>query len=85
VIIIMNALALIRAELCAIKPLHAMSDAQASDHLMDDLDFDALDRDTLAIRLEERLGCEFSDMTVAKWQTVANVIAAVERVTRQAA
>jgi acyl carrier protein len=73
-------LPLIRAELSACRPLRSFADAQPSDDLFDDLGLDELDRMTVAMALEEKLGVELPDHVVAKWRTVGDIIAAVGRV-----
>lgn len=69
----------IRTELSALKPLRDFSKAEPSDYLVDDLGLDSLHHVELAMLLEERLHIELPDHVIARWQTVADVCASVER------
>lgn len=71
----------IRDELRALPRIKPIETAEPSDHLTDDLGLDSLERVTIAMALEEMFGTEIPDRIVARWQTVADVIASVrERV-----
>ncbi|WP_185816938.1 acyl carrier protein [Hymenobacter metallilatus] len=48
-------------------------------HLVHDLGFDSLDCLQLTIRLERGLGIEIPDQETQQWQTLAHVLASVER------
>lgn len=48
-------------------------------HLVDDLGFDELDRATVAIALERRLGIELSEEITDAWGTVGDIAASVQK------
>ena len=50
----------------------------ALDACLDDLGFDNLDRQTLAVALDEHLGTYLPDAVIEGWHTVGDVVASVE-------
>ena len=50
----------------------------ALDTCLDDLGFDNLDRQTLAVALDEHFGTYLPDDAIAGWERVADVVASVE-------
>ena len=71
-------LAFIRTELASCHPLRDFSEARPEDHLFDDLHCDSLDRVSLAIALEEKLGVEIPDHVVERWFVIGDVLASLE-------
>lgn len=74
----MTPLAIIQSELSACRPLRDFSNVEPADDLFDDLGLDSLDRETVAISLEERFGADLPSSVTAKWRTVGDIMRAVE-------
>jgi|GEM_PF-2749558 len=49
--------------------------------LIDDLGLDGLDRQCIAMELEDQLDIRISDTTLEQWRTIADVIATMETTT----
>ena len=49
--------------------------------LLDDLGLDGLDRQCIAMELENRLDIRICDTTLEQWRTIADVIATMETTT----
>lgn len=47
--------------------------------LIDDLCLDGLDRQVIAMELEDRFGIEIGDNALEQWRTIADIIATVEK------
>ena len=45
--------------------------------LIDDLGLDGLDRQIIAMELEDRFGIEISDNTLEQWRTIADILATI--------
>lgn len=72
-----NPLTITREELSATRPLRDFTDAQPEDDLFEDLSLDSLDRETVAMALEERLGIDLPSSVVARWRTVGCIASAI--------
>lgn len=55
------------------------------DTLIDDLGLDGLDRQTIALELDEAYRIEISDATLENWQTIADIEATVRQIARETA
>jgi acyl carrier protein len=71
-----NPLATIIAALSGLIPPASVIEPDA---LLDDIGLDGLDRQILAMDLEDLFQIEINDTTLEQWRTIADVVATVEK------